>query len=211
MPGDSKPTYCGHFTLLGPCPACALEALLTAELERDDAIKARDFWKEANAENAQRGWDMEAQRDAAQAKLSEVEWERDQNFARLELAEDECRRTHDRVEWWKRRWDEAQAKLSEVERERKRFWEVADILVNTVCECDSRIRGYECCYNDSDARRLAIELLSPSGGKDSSGSIQVVTSESVPDDTVLFVKDGKEVGRIENLDSSGEDRGEGGE
>jgi hypothetical protein len=27
----------------------------------------------------------------------------------------------------------------------------------------------------------------------------------------LFVKDGKEVGRIENLDSSGEDRGEGGE
>jgi hypothetical protein len=193
MPGDSKP--------ISDAALSRLTAYVEIECEGSD-----DEFIEGNDVRVNF-----ADLKGLLARLRSVEMERDQNFARLELAEDECRRTHDRVEWWKRRWDEAQAKLSEVERERKRFWEVADILVNTVCECDSRIRGYECCYNDSDARRLAIELLSPSGGKDSSGSIQVVTSESVPDDTVLFVKDGKEVGRIENLDSSGEDRGEGGE
>ena len=45
--------------------------------------------------------------------------------------------------------------------------EVCEIIANTKCECDSKVRGYQCCYNGCDAQlyaKLALEEYDAQGG-----------------------------------------------
>lgn len=48
-----------------------------------------------------------------------------------------------------------------LEEDMPKLIEVAALLVEGVCECDSRRRGYECCYMTCDARNAALEIENP--------------------------------------------------